>query len=148
MKSVAVVQTIKSLTLGRILMIALAGGFAGLMMDIRVEHVEAVHENRIAWVPIFYSAFMAVASTIAFVGWTRRSRIVISCFFLLAVGVGAIGFYFHNNGNVKKVITNSIRAWVDPKMEHSEGPPMVAPLAFVGLGMIGTLAALHSLSKK
>ena len=55
---------------------------------------------------------------------------------------GGVLVYFHNHGDFKEVIKTSARAWTDPTMNHSDGPPQTAPLAFAGLGLIGILASL------
>jgi predicted signal transduction protein with EAL and GGDEF domain len=129
-------------SLARILILLLAGAFVGLMVDIRIEHVEVVHEQPIAWLPILYSAFMTIACLVAFIFWNKTARRAMLPLFLLAILVGSLGFYFHNNGDLKKVIATSFRAWTDPKMEHSDAPPSLAPLSFAGLGVIGILASL------
>jgi hypothetical protein len=126
----------------RVMILILAGGFLGLMMDIRVEHVDVVRRHTIAWVPIIYSAFMTIACLAAFIRWTKTARRIMLFLFLLALVVGGLGFYLHNDGNIQNVITTSTNAWTDPKMEHSDGPPQTAPLAFAGLGVIGILASL------
>jgi hypothetical protein len=133
--------------LPRVLILLLAGAFVGLMTDIRIEHVDAVHEHSVAWVPIIYCAFMTVASLIACVYWTALTRRVMIALFLLAFVVGGMGFYLHNHGKLKKVIANSMNAWIDPNMNHSDAPPQLAPLAFAGLGMIGILASLKQFNK-
>jgi hypothetical protein len=128
--------------LARVLILILAGGFLGLMIDIRVEHVDVVRRHAIAWVPIIFSAFMTIACLTAFIRWTQTARRIMLLLFLLALVVGGLGFYLHNDGNIQNVITTSINAWTDPKMKHSKAPPQTAPLAFAGLGVIGILASL------
>ena len=128
--------------LSRILILVLAGAFSGLMIDIRVEHVDAVREHTIAWLPIIYSGCMTIACLIAFIFWNKTARRVMLPLFLLAFVVGGLGFYFHNHGHLIEVIKNAVTAWTDPNMNHSDGPPQVAPLAFAGLGVLGILASL------
>lgn len=128
--------------LPRVLVLMLAGGFAGLMTDIRVEHVDVVHERAVAWLPIVYCAFMTVASLVACVYWNALTRRVMTALFLLGVVVGGTGFYLHNHGKLAKVIRSSANAWIDPDMKHADAPPQLAPLAFAGLGMIGALVCL------
>jgi hypothetical protein len=128
--------------MARMMILILAGAFGGLMMDIRVEHVEVVHEQSVAWLPIIYAGIMAVACGISFVCWGRRARMVIMLLSLAAIAVGGLGFYFHNQGNITKIIKDQATAWIDPQMKHPEGPPQTAPLAFSGLGVIGVLASM------
>jgi hypothetical protein len=129
--------------LTRILMFLLANAFVGLAMEIRVEHVDAVHEQGVAWTPIVYSCVMAVACLVAFVFWNKTSRRLMLPLFLLSFVVGGMGFYFHNHGNLRRVIKTSVNAWTNPNMNHSDGPPQMAPLAFGGLGVIGILTSLR-----
>jgi hypothetical protein len=135
------------LPLARVLILLLAGAFIGLMVDIRVEHVEVVRARTIAWLPIIYSAFMTLACLVAFIFWNKTTRRIMIALFFLAFIIGNMGFYFHNHGNIKKVMKTSINAWTDPEMTHSEGPPQTAPLAFAGLGVIGILASLKRFSE-
>jgi uncharacterized membrane protein len=129
-------------SLSRALILLLAGAFLGLMMEIRVEHVEVVHDHAIAWLPIVYSACMALACLAAFVFWSKTARRIMSPLFLLAFVVGGWGFYLHNDGNLKEVAKTSLGAWTDPNMDHPDGPPQLAPLAFAGIGAVGFLASL------
>ena len=129
--------------LARILILLLGGAFAGLLVDIRVEHVDAVREHSIAWLPIVYSGFMAIACHMAFMFWNKSTRLTIRLLFLMAFVIGGMGFYLHNQGNLKVVFEMSLNAWIDPKLHHSQGPPQAASLAFAGLGAIGILASLQ-----
>jgi hypothetical protein len=128
--------------LARVLILLLGGAFLGLLVDIRVEHVDVVRERSIAWLPIIYSGIMAIACHVAFVLWNKNTRVVMRLLFVLALVIGGMGFYFHNHGDLKKVILTSVHAWTDPEMNHSDDPPQVAPLAFAGLGVIGILGSL------
>jgi hypothetical protein len=127
--------------LPRVLAFILANAFFGLMIDIRTEHVDAVHERGIAWLPIIYSGVMAIACLVAAVYWCKLARRMMLPLFLLAFVIGGMGFYFHNQGHVAEVLKTSVTAWTDPKMTHSDGPPQFAPLAFAGLGALGVLAS-------
>jgi hypothetical protein len=132
--------------LPRILVLVLAGMYGGLVLDIRVEHVEAVRDHRIAWVPIIYSAATAVVCLVAFVLWKKSMRRVVLPIFLLSMVVGGTGAYLHSHGKPKKLFLVTTQAWTDPTMDHPDGPPLSAPLAFVGLGAIGVLACLERFS--
>jgi hypothetical protein len=129
--------------LARVLVLLLAGAFSGLMVDIRVEHVDVVREHSIAWVPIIYSGFMTIACLAAFIFWNRTARRVMVPLFFLAFVVGGIGFYLHNHGHLLRVMQTQMQAWTDPGMNHPDTPPQTAPLAFMGLGGIGILCSLR-----
>jgi hypothetical protein len=131
------------ISLPQLLILLLAGAFPGLMVDIRVEHVDVVREHSIAWLPIIYSGFMTIACCFAFVWWNHTTRQIMRPLFLLAFVIGGMGFYLHNHGDLKEVIKTSVSAWTDSNMNHPDGPPQSAPLAFAGLGLIGLLASLR-----
>ena len=128
--------------LSRILHFLLAGAFAGLMIDIRGEHVDAVREHSIAWLPIIYSGVMAIGCGASFAIWNSTIRRVMIPLFAVALFIGGLGFYLHNHGDLIQVIKTSVSAWTDPKASHSDEPPQFAPLAFAGLGVIGIVASL------
>ncbi len=130
--------------LARILVLVLAGVFLGLLADIRVEHVEVVHENRIAWTPIVYSAIMAVFCLFSAIVWNRSSRLLLRLLFLAGFIVGGLGFYFHNRPDFAHVLTSEMHAWTDPQMEHPGGPPRdrLALSLRRKLGLVGFLATL------
>ena len=128
--------------LARLLILILGGTFAGLMVDIRVEHVDAVREHSVAWLPIVYSGVMSIACSLAVIRWNTTTRHIMLVLFALAIAVGSLGFYFHNHGRFTDVIRTSLEVWIDPHMHFSDGPPQTAPLAFAGLGTIGILASL------
>ena len=96
--------------LARVLILILAGAFAGLMIDIRVEHVEVARERSVAWLPIIYAGFMAIAGQVAFFFWNKITRRIMLPLFLISFVIGGMGFYFHNHGNVGKVIRASANA--------------------------------------
>jgi hypothetical protein len=122
--------------------LVLAGAFATVMMDVRLEHVDVVHRRSVGWMPIACGGFMTAACLCAFTWWTTRARRALIPLFALAMCIGGAGFYFHNGGNVRRVVADTLGAWVDREMTHSDDPPQLAPLAFCGLGAIGILASL------
>jgi hypothetical protein len=132
--------------LPRILILILAGMYFGLTLDVRVEHVEVVRDKTVAWLPILYAATTALTCLVAFVFWTKLMRRVVLVLFLGSMAVGTTGVYLHSHGKLMRVFHNSVRAWTDPEMNHSDGPPLTAPGAFVGIGLIGALASLHRFS--
>ena len=129
--------------LARVLMFCLSGAFFGLMCDVRIEHVEVVHEHAIAWTPIVFAAVMTLACFVSTVWWNRTTMRVMIPLFILAIIVGAVGFYLHNDGHVLDVVKTVIAAWTDRHMKHEDVPPHLAPMAFAGLGALGLLTCVR-----
>lgn len=130
------------------LILILAGMYLGLVLDIRVEHVDAVHNHRIAWVPILFSAVTALFCLVAVVIWNRTCRRIALLLFLSSGVVGVLGVFQHTHGKLRRLVNTSVKAWTDPDMGLPDGPPLDAPLAFVGLGAIGSLASLDRFNEE
>jgi len=129
--------------LPRLILLLLAATFLGLAADLRLEHVDAVRENKLAWTPILYSCFTTLVAAIAAWRWTPLTRRVALITFLLAAAVGIVGFYLHNRGNLLTAPLTLLHAWTDPTLEHMGGPPQNAPMTFATLGLLGALACLN-----
>jgi hypothetical protein len=63
--------------------------------------------------------------------------------FVLAIVIGVVGFYLHNDGHLLGVVKTVIAAWTDPRMRHEDAPPHLAPMAFAGLGALGLLTCIR-----
>ena len=109
-----------------------------LVVDLRFEHVEAVHEHPISWTPIIYSGLMINLGIVGLIAWDRGGRQVLQAAFVAAFVVGLLGFWFHNHGHLIHGVT-VLSAWNRP-LQHTDAPPPLAPLSFLGLGLIGLLA--------
>jgi hypothetical protein len=133
--------------LGRLVLLILALGFLGLAGDLRMEHVDVVREQVIAWTPILYSLLMGVASLLTVVFWRRVTRRILMALFVLGFIVGGLGFYLHNRDNLDRPFQVDVGAWTNPHMRHPHGPPANAPLTFAGLALLGILTLLERYSR-
>jgi hypothetical protein len=82
---------------------------------------------------------MIVASAVGLLFWTRGGRQTLLVGFLLAIPVGLAGYWFHTNGRLVRSVQHELSAWVR-KIPDDDKPPALAPLAFAGFGILGTLA--------
>ena len=130
--------------LNRILVLALLGGLASLMIDIRWEHRVELARQWETWIPLVYIGLMLIAGVVGLYRWNGWGRRLLQVGFSLCLIVGALGTWFHSKGdpvgNFRRVMT----AWFVPigtngGVKTGSTPPEMAPLAFVGLGLIGLL---------
>ena len=126
-------------TLNQLLVLALTAGFAALVLDLRSEHIDVVRKHWTPWIPIGYSGLMVVVGAVGLASWARGGRQLLLAAFATAFVVGGLGFWLHNDGHPLSVVGNMLAAWTQP-LHHAKGPPQLAPLAFVGLGLLGLLA--------
>ncbi|HVX85423.1 MAG TPA: hypothetical protein VH253_11630 [Phycisphaerae bacterium] len=119
--------------------------FAGLAADLRLEHVDVVREDWRGWIPIAYSLLMAALSLITLIAWSNTTRSILFYLSTLAFLVGALGFWFHNHGNLGHAFLLEAQAWYAP-IKHPKGPPPSAPLAFFLIGLLGITATARRFS--
>ena len=138
-------RSILSWSLNKIIVLFLLGGLASLMLDIRWEHRVELGRQWQTWIPLVYVGLMLIAGVIGLYRWNSSGRRVLQIGFSLCLIVGALGVWFHSKGdpvgNFRRVLT----AWAVPVgtnggVKIGSTPPEMAPMAFIGLGLIGLLA--------
>jgi hypothetical protein len=137
-------RSILSWSLNRIIVLLLLGGLASLMIDIRWEHRVELARQWETWIPLVYIGLMLVAGLVGLYKWNSWGRRILQVGFFVSMVVGVLGTWFHSQkdpvNNFRRVLT----AWTVPLgtnggIKTGSTPPEMAPLAFVGLGLIGLL---------
>ncbi len=128
-----------SWTLNKVLVLLLTAGFLALVVDLRSEHVDVVRHHWTAWIPVVYSGIMVVLGALGLATWARGGRQMLTVAFAAGFVVGALGFWFHNDGHLISAVSTVLAAWVRP-LHHEDVPPQLAPLAFLAMGLLGMLA--------
>jgi hypothetical protein len=134
----------KPATLSKLMAISLLGALSLLLMEIRFEHREVLGEEWPSWIPLVYCGAMLVLGAAALSRWHRGGRQVLLAGFAAALLIGLLGLWFHSKGHPLSGLLQVISAWA---LRPGDGggikmgdPPVLAPLAFVGLGSMGVLA--------
>jgi uncharacterized membrane protein len=140
-------ETRRFRTLNQWIVLGLAVGYLTLVFDLRYDHNHALKHNAIAWTPIIYSAVMTVVSLIALALWERNGRRLL--FWLSATGivVSLLGFWLHNSGHIATQVGTMLSVWAGQHPDPVTQPPVMAPLAFAGLALLG-MAAAHPISRR
>lgn len=120
-------------------------GAAFLLCEIRFEHREVLGETWRGWIPIGYAALLLAAGIPAWLRWSKGGRKVLSGLFAVAVAVGLLGAWFHSGGRPARTLVRVAASWALPPgkdggIKPGSAPPLLAPLAFCGLGLLGLLA--------
>ena len=128
----------RTLTLNKVVALAVLGAFALLMIELRYNHRNVLGEHWQSWIPLVYSGTMIVAGAVAVAAWERGGRIVLFWGFALALGVGGVGFWMHNDGKPQRGVARELSAWTLPieaghHHHDDEAPPFeVAPTSDQG----------------
>jgi hypothetical protein len=123
----------------------LLGGAAFLLAEVRFEHREVLAETWRSWIPLTCAALILAAGIPAWIRWEGRGRKLLAVLFALSVAVGLLGAWFHSGGRPDRGVARVLSAWALPAgrdggQKPGSAPPVLAPLAFCGLGMLGLLA--------
>ena len=137
-------RTILSWSLNKIMVLLLLGGLASLMLDIRWEHRVELGRQWETWIPLVYAGLMLIAGVVGLYKWNSWGRRVLQVGFSLGLIVGALGVWFHGGKDLVGSVLRVLTAWRVPLgtnggVKVGSTPPELAPLAFVGLGLIGLL---------
>ena len=133
------------MTLDRRIAGTLVLGAAFLLCEIRFEHREVLGDTWRSWIPLGYAALLLAAGIPAWFAWSRGGRKVLGALFAIAIAVGLLGAWFHSDGRPGGTLVRVARAWALPPgkdggIKAGSAPPLLAPLAFCGLGLLGLLA--------
>jgi hypothetical protein len=123
------------------------GGFVLLLTQIRYDHRMILQKQAIAWTPIVFSILMIVSCVLGLCLWNRGGRSALSIGFLIAIAVGLLGLWYHSDGHPIRETTHDLSAWVR-KIPDEDRPPTLAPLAFVGFGLLGWCACAKRFRSK
>jgi hypothetical protein len=116
------------------------------MLEIRFEHREVLAERWETYIPLMYCAGMLVLGGLALYAWERWGRTLLLFGFGLALAIGALGLWLHSDGHPATSIGRVLRVWTLPPGDNGgvkpqlSGPPVLAPISFLGVGAIGIVA--------
>ena len=85
------------------------------------------------WMPLAWCAALLIVAPFALRSWRSWGAPALRVAFAIAAALGIAGLLFHNHGD----LAGAARALVGTK---APVPPILAPLAFVGLGLLGVVA--------
>ena len=147
-------------TLNKLIVLIVLGALASLLLEIRYTHREVLGEEPLSWTPLIYSGLMLVAGVLALAFWERGGRKTLLWCFALGLIIGPVGLFLHTHQHPVQGLQRELSAWSQPiKSEgehHDEDedhgaldrPPVLAPLAFFGLGLLGIVACANRFQPK
>ncbi len=133
----------KPATLSKLMVVGLLGALSLLLVEIRFEHRAVLGEAWQSWIPLFYSGGMVALGAGGLVRWHRGGRQVLQVGFAVSFLIGLLGLWFHSDGHPLSGVLQVLAAWTLRPGANGGiklgAPPVLAPLAFVGLGSMGVL---------
>lgn len=126
----------------------LLGGIFLLLVEIRFEHQAVLADKWQAWIPIAYLALALLLGTVALVCLKSFGKNLLIVLFSGLAALGIAGFCFHSLGKPVKQLSEvvSVDFSTPGQLKSDDGqdshPPLLAPLALVGLGLLGISTCL------
>lgn len=118
-------------SLGRVACGLLTVGYPVLWLEVYHDHRAIARIEPIAWAPVVTAAVVGLCLAIGVFGWGSRLRWVGIAGAALSLLVGLVGLYLHNADRLRGELPFAQLL-----------PPLLAPLAFSGLGAMALLFAL------
>ena len=115
-------------------------GLALLLIEVRFEHQAVLVKKWQAWIPVVYTSVMLVAGGFGLAIWGRGGRLMLRLGFGIAPIMGLTGFWLHSKGDpwMAMCMVMKVVCMMPGKIPlDGGGPPVLAPLALAGLGLLG-----------
>ncbi len=126
----------KNFTLNRILVFTASAGFAFLLADTIIEHLDIFNKEIMAFVPPVFSVIGLIAGLITVYKWKPGVIRFMHILFFVSFIVAAAGFYYHiEEDDDEENITTEQQI----NEEKEADKPLLAPLAFGGIAVVGLL---------
>jgi hypothetical protein len=131
--------------LNKLIVGILLAGFLLLSTEIRFEHRNVLATKWEPWIPVVYTLVAAVLGFAGLFFWKKGGRKFLMFIFAAAMVVGMLGTWFHSKGKPLTIIPQVVSVWMlKPGTTMSQAvensPPVLAPSAFIGLGLLGLVA--------
>jgi hypothetical protein len=126
----------RNFSINRLLVLTASAGFAFLLADTIIEHIDIFNSEIMSFIPPVFSLVGAIIGLITVYKWEPRNIRIMHLFLFLSFIVAAAGLYFHVAEE-----ENDENLTVEERIhEEKEKPtPLLAPLAFGGIAVVGLL---------
>ncbi|MDK3258729.1 hypothetical protein [Blastococcus capsensis] len=109
-----------------------------LWLDNLSEHYRGGFQRKLMYVPIVANPIVAAAGALTVATGGRRGRKAFGLLSAAQTAVAIVGFVEHQRGILKRPGSNTPR---DLLFNAWYGPPVAAPLQYLGLGLLGLMAS-------
>ena len=134
------VAKVACLDCSRFLTTVVSFGFLFLTLDSFMEHYFTQKQIRpYQWIPVIFGVMAFPISLTAVVRLNPVTSRILGAVCLISVLVGGWGFYFHIAAIWRMIDTPFEWSFLFSGLRY--GPPMLAPLSYAGLGLLGLVGA-------
>ncbi|WP_028279296.1 hypothetical protein, partial [Arthrobacter sp. H5] len=116
-----------------------AASTALLWLDNLSEHYQGGFRRRLMYVPITVGPLVAAAGLVTAISGGRRGGRTFAALSAAQVAIALVGFIEHQRGILKKPGAKEPRGFL---FHAWYGPPVAAPLQYLGLGLMGLMSTV------
>jgi glucan phosphoethanolaminetransferase (alkaline phosphatase superfamily) len=131
---------LKQFSLNKLLILVTTFGFTFLLLDTIIEHWPIFEQELIAFVPLVFSFAGIVLGVFTVVMWKEKLIYWFQILLVISILVGVAGLYFHVEPFEEE--TNLTAEEIEHEANEKE-KPLLAPLSFAGIAVIGLLGTLR-----
>ncbi len=132
-------------TLNRLLVLTASAGFAFLLADTIIEHLGTFNQEIMTYIPPIFSLIGVIIGLIAVYKWKSGIIRVMHMFLFLSFIVAAAGFYLHV---AEEKDDDNLTMEQRLHEENEKDKPLLAPLAFGGVAVVGLLGTSRKLESE
>jgi len=126
----------KKYSLNKLLVLLTTTGFAFLLLDTTLEHWDTFDQETMVLIPLVFSIICIIAGTTALIIWKDKIIRIFHILLLASFLIAATGFYFHLEDEEDEI---SLTAEEREHEKNEKDKPLLAPLAFGGIALVGLL---------
>jgi hypothetical protein len=130
----------KKYSLNRLLVLLTAVGFAFLLADTIIEHWSIFEEEIMSFIPLVFSTVGLVLGIIVVITWKEKLIRWFQIFLFVSFIVAGAGLYFHIEEEEDDI---NLTAEEREHEENEKDKPLLAPLSFAGLAVVGLLGTMR-----
>ena len=130
----------KNFSLNKLLVLITTIGFAFLLADTTIEHWSTFEEEIIVFIPLVFSIIGAVLGIIVVITWKEKLIGWFQILLFASLIVAAAGLYFHLEEEEDEI---NLTTGEQEHEEDEKDKPLLAPLSFAGLAVIGLLGTMR-----
>jgi len=131
---------IKKYSLNRLLVLITTIGFAFLLLDTTMEHWSTFEVEIMVFIPLVFSMIGIVLGIILVITWKEKLLRWFQILLFASFIVAGAGLYFHIEEEEEEI---NLTAEERQHEENEKDKPLLAPLSFAGLAVIGLLGTMR-----
>ncbi|WP_409343924.1 hypothetical protein [Paenibacillus sp. MBLB4367] len=122
-------------TIERFLVLFVAAAYLMIGVQVTMSHYRQNFHHKAMWAPVVASPIFTIAGLLLALSKSEWLLTLFALLMWIAIGAGAVGFYYHFHG-----VGVRVGGWA-PR-NFLIGPPVILPLLFSAIGALG-LAAVY-----